>query len=215
MAWPGVWIICGLLGLAAPGAAGAQTSTAPESVATTVRAAAPTNAATVTAELARWRGSGRLLDVKVGELGGVGSDVVLAVLDPIAPADARLGEGPGRIALLLTRDDRGELREVARNDRLVPCAQCGGIAGDPYSYAVVEPGAFTIITEGGSRERWSNAYSFAWEPARRTWILQRVRRKVTDRLTGRHRELTLTARDFGTLDFSNVDPAMLPQPALR
>ncbi|EEI47600.1 hypothetical protein HMPREF0693_2460, partial [Proteus mirabilis ATCC 29906] len=38
----------------------------------------------------------------------------------------------------------------------MPCSTRGGLAGDPFAYAMVEEGTFSVITNGGSRERWSS-----------------------------------------------------------
>lgn len=210
---PTCLVACGLLAMAMAGDARGDPPERPAPSDTTAAGARLRTTPSADA----WKslvGSDRILDAKPGELAGAGSDAVLVVLDPPGSPGARLGEGPRRIVLVFLRDHSGAWRVAARNDRLVPCAQCGGIAGDPYSYATVGPAGFTIITEGGARAHWSNAYSFAWQPAQRTWTLQRVVRRITDRVTSRQASLVLTPDDFGVIDFADTDPAALPQVAL-
>lgn len=50
------------------------------------------------------------------------------------PAMKILGEGPSRSILMLIRDSNGPLHKATENDKIVPCAQHDGIAGDPLSY---------------------------------------------------------------------------------
>jgi hypothetical protein len=56
----------------------------------------------------------------------------------------------------------------------------GGLAGDPFAYAMVEKGTFSVITNGGSRERWSSTYRFRYAPADKACWVDGVRRKVVD-----------------------------------
>lgn len=159
-------------------------------------------------------GNNRLLDAKTGDINGDGKPDILLVLDPPVTGSEKLGEGHSRSVLLLMRNASGQLEKAAQNDKLVPCAQCGGIAGDPYSYTQAGNGQFTVVTEGGSREHWSNEYSFSYAQAQDGWLLHEVKREVTDQETGKHKILDLTPKDFGTVRFQDFDPAALPEVTL-
>ncbi|MEW9625584.1 hypothetical protein [Rhodanobacter geophilus] len=165
-------------------------------------------------DLKAFVGNNRLLDSKTGDLDDSGRPGALLVLDPLAEGFGKLGEGPSRTVLLLVRNASGQLEKAAQNAKMVPCAQCGGIAGDPYSYAQVSKGQFTVVTEGGSREHWSNEYTFAYAPTQKDWQLHEVKREVTDQETGKHKALDLTPKDFGTMRFQDFDPATLPEVTL-
>jgi hypothetical protein len=146
-----------------------------------------------------------------GDLTGAGhSDALLIVSAPAKPGE-KLGEGAPRTVVLVVQDENGDLREVARNNKIVPCARCGGLAGDPYGYARIDKAAFLISVSGGSRERWAEDYSFRYDPAQQTWLLDRVVREVTDTETDANKRTELTSKEFGSIAFASFDPASLPQ----
>ncbi len=156
----------------------------------------------------------KLLDSQQGDLDGRGGGALL-VIDPPASGGEKLGEGEPRTVLLLTRDGAGALREAARNARIVPCARCGGTAGDPFGYARIDQGGFTLAVSGGSRERWSDAYTFRFDPARNGWLLDKAVREVIDNASEEYKRLELDGADFGDVTFSEFDPAALPQARLE
>lgn len=156
-----------------------------------------------------------LLDTVRGDLTGRGSADALIVLSPATTDGQALGDGQARTVVLLTRDASGNLQKVAENARIVPCERCGGMAGDPYAYALIEAGTVTLAMAGGSRQRWFHDYIFRYVPQRATWQLAKVVRGVTDTQTDLQRHAELTAADFGDIDFADFDPASLPPaPAL-
>ncbi|WP_099560781.1 hypothetical protein, partial [Stenotrophomonas maltophilia] len=107
-----------------------------------------------------------LLEAVRGDLTGNGFQDQLLVIDQPPPEGLLPGEhGPNRVLLLLLGDATGRWQLAARNDKLVPCSTRGGIAGDPFAYVTIEDGAFSVITNGGSRERWSSVYTFRYAPA--------------------------------------------------
>ena len=155
-------------------------------------------------------GGVKLLDSKTGDLNGDGKLDALLVIDPPTSGNEKLGEGPARTVLLLVRDATGTLQKTAQNDKIVPCAQCGGIAGDPYSYTQLADNGFTIVTEGGSRQHWSNEYTFAYSAEQKDWLLREVKREVVDQDTGKQKKLDLTPQQFGVIKFKDFDPSTLP-----
>lgn len=156
-----------------------------------------------------------LVDSVQGDLTGHGSSDALIVFASASSGRERLGEGPARTIVLMKRDARGRLQQAAENARIVPCARCGGIAGDPYGYARIEGGTFTVAVSGGSRERWFSDYVFRYAAEHGTWQLDRVVRGVTDTQTGVQKHAELTAVDLGQVEFSQFDPETLPAaPAL-
>jgi hypothetical protein len=160
--------------------------------------------------LARFVPAGyRLVDATQGALTGPGTQGAVLVIEAIADPASQRGEGARRQVILVARDPGDALRVVGHNDRIVPCSTCGGVAGDPYGYTQVGAGRFTIATGGGSRERWADDYTFAYEPAARRFVLDGVKRSVTDTHTDAHRVVTGDPRDFGVIAFDDFDPGQL------
>lgn len=156
----------------------------------------------------------KLLDTQVGDLTGEGSGGALVVLDHDAHESAS-GQKASRTLMLVARDSQGHLQTLARNDKMIPCARCGGVSGDPYSYSRLTPGRFTVVTEGGSREHWWNEFSFKYAPKLNTWILDTAVRGVTDKATGRRKQINLTGKNLGVVKLNDFDPSSLPQVKLK
>ncbi len=156
-------------------------------------------------------GNAKILDSQQGDLKGNGGRGAVLVLDHPGAGNEKLGEGEPRTLLLLTRDGAGKLQKVGKNDRIVPCAQCGGMTGDPFGYVQVGEGRFTVLTEGGSRERWSNEYTFKYSAEEQDWMLEKTVRTVTDMETGEEKNIELTSKEFGSVHFEAFDPAVLPK----
>jgi hypothetical protein len=159
-------------------------------------------------------GGARILDSKFGDIGADGRMGAVLVLDPPSTGYGKLGEGAARDVVILARDAAGHLRKVASNKQLVPCETCGGIAGDPYGYMRVAAGQFTIVIGGGSRERWTDAYTFTYVGAKKDWFVSSVVRKVVDTDTDKEKHVDLTAKELGTVSFSDFDPSTLPEVTL-
>lgn len=151
----------------------------------------------------------RKVDLTRGALTGAGTDGAVLIVEESDAASNQLGEGAKRQVILLARGEDNALRVMGRNDRLVPCATCGGMAGDPYAGTRVQAGRFTIATAGGSRERWSNDYVFVYEPAARRFVLDSAKRSVIDTLSDAHAEATGDAQDLGVITFDDFDPEQI------
>lgn len=152
------------------------------------------------------------VDIVRGDLAGDGLQGAVLITASHTPTDAKLGEGSPRTVLILRSDSSGNLKEMERNEKIVPCQNCGGLAGDPYGYARIDKGSFIIATSGGSRERWANEYTFAFEQQHSTWQLQKAVRTLADTTTEQINRIELTPDDFGVISFSNFDPKALPTP---
>lgn len=159
-------------------------------------------------------GGSRILESQKGDLNNDGRPDALLVLDPPAPANAKLGEGPSRDVVLLIRDASGQLQKVASNAHIVPCEECGGTSGDPFGYSKVAPGSFTIVNGGGGREHWSDEYTFTYSADKKDWFASQVTRRVEDRETGKQKSIQLTAKDLGQVSFEKFDPSHLPEVTL-
>lgn len=160
-------------------------------------------------------GGSKILDAQTGDLTGAGRNDALLVLDPPGSSNQKLGEGPSRNVVLLVRDANGQLQKFAHNDRIVPCASCGGIAGDPFGYVRLEPGQFTIVNGGGGREHWADEFTFKYVPEQKDWLIARVVRRVEDRETGEKKVIDLTGSTLGTVKFQDFDPSHLPEAELH
>jgi hypothetical protein len=153
----------------------------------------------------------KILDSKTGDLNGDGAPDALLVLDPPTRGSEKLGEGPPRTVLLLVRNASGTLQQATQNNKIVPCAQCGGIAGDPFGYIRLKSNGFTIVNGGGDREHWTNEYTFTYSSASRNWLLDHVLLRVVDKENGREKHRELTAKDLGAIKFQDFDPSTLPE----
>ena len=151
----------------------------------------------------------RLVDAVQGALTSTGTQGAVLIVEPENATPARLGEGAGRQVLVIAPDASGALRVMGRNGRIVPCATCGGMAGDPYGYTRIASGGFTVAVGGGSRERWSADYTFAYEPAAKRFVVDTVTRRVVDTLTDERSETSADAQDLGVITFEDFDPAQL------
>ena len=69
-------------------------------------------------------------------------------------------QAPRRVVLQAVHSD-GRVQELARNDRLVPCAGCGGLAGDPYAYSRFDDRGLDIVIGAGAPTAVGNALTKA------------------------------------------------------
>ncbi|NID13966.1 hypothetical protein [Luteibacter yeojuensis] len=159
-------------------------------------------------------GGAKILESTSGDLKGDGSTGVVLILAPPSAGVPESTEAPFRTVKILVRDNAGKLQEVVSNARLVPCATCGGIAGDPYGYTRIERGNFTVAIGGGSRERWSDEFTFTYVAARKNWFVTHAIRRVEDQDTGARKVIDLNAGDLGDIAFGDFDPSRLPEVAL-
>lgn len=155
----------------------------------------------------------RILESVAGDLTGEGDAGVLLVIDAPLTGAERLGEGYWREIALLLWDDAGQLYRASTNTRLVPSALCGGLAGDPYAYSTVAKGKFTIVVSGGSREIWTDEFTFAYVSDKKDWFVCRVTRRVVDTDTDQTRRLDLRTGEMGSVAFADFDPRHLPEVA--
>lgn len=137
------------------------------------------------------------------------------VVDPVHSGSEMLGEGSARIVMLLIRDATGQLHNLKQNDALVPCEQCGGLAGDPFGYVQAKNDTFTIAIGGGSRERWWAEYTFSYAPDLEDWLLHKIERGVSDQFSDKKKLETLGPKDFGRMRFADFDPSRLPDLILQ
>jgi hypothetical protein len=147
--------------------------------------------------------------LEAGDLNADGrKDLILVTSEPI-PEGAAWEEGAGeRSVLILVREAGGSLRLAARNDNVVLCRNCGGVFGDPFAGVEVRGTRFTINNYGGSNDRWSYSYTFAYSPRDRTWQLVRVVDESFHALdpknTTRRRTYT-PPKNFGLITFADFD----------
>jgi uncharacterized protein YecT (DUF1311 family) len=154
-------------------------------------------------------GDSKILAYQVGFINNdIFPDAVL-VLDPADKGDNSGKEAP-RTVLLLTRDGSGQLRMTSKNDKIVPCAKCGGMkSDDPFMLMRVAKNRFFVATGGGSREVWSDIYVFEYSSSQKDWLLSDVRRSVSDTLTNKQKQIELKSKDFGVIKFSDFNPDIL------
>jgi hypothetical protein len=149
-----------------------------------------------------------------GDLNGDSKPDELVVLDSSTNENKNSDGRDPRTVLLLIRDTNGSLREMAKNDKIVPCSECGGSLGDPFGYIRIDNNLFVIAIEGGSRWRWSSEYTFGYATEMDDWIIQKVDRGVYDSISQETVSRTFTPDDFGRISFSDFDPSTIPEVVL-
>lgn len=134
--------------------------------------------------------------------------------DVVVAVDGSSGDAKTpRSILLFVRDAEGQLRLAARNDHIVPCAECGGSLGEPGVHLVSRSGSFVLRTEGGTGWHWSNEYSFEHAGSDR-WQLVSVSRTRTHRTSHETSSSTRTPGDFGQVDFVDFNPETIDDTSL-
>jgi hypothetical protein len=106
-----------------------------------------------------------------------------------------------RPLLIILRQKDGSLKQVARNDSVVLCYNCGGAFGDPYAGISIKNGYFSIEHYGGSSWKWERVITFKYDKKANNWFLHRdgtIRYQPSNEIGG---EEILTTKDFGKVEF--------------
>ena len=158
----------------------------------------------------------RALCAAGADLNGDGLRDYLLVLEKVSERTYDPGkEGGERPLLVVVREPGGGLRVAARNDRLVYCAACGGVFGDPFEGVEARGETFTVYHYGGAGWRWRADYTFRYVPAAGTWRLAKVvelhyHAAEPDKLQQR----TFIAPDhFGEIDLADFHPDRWKRPS--
>jgi hypothetical protein len=138
---------------------------------------------------------------------GLRDYVLILEKEKASPTDKEIDEAQ-RPLLVLVQQKSGVLAVAARNDRLVYCASCGGVFGDPFASLEVKKNRFVVRHYGGSNWRWTADYSFAWSRLHRSWELVRVEEtsfhtSSPDKVT---RHVAVPPRNFGRIALADFDP---------
>ncbi|HEX6373974.1 MAG TPA: hypothetical protein VF006_33910 [Longimicrobium sp.] len=122
-----------------------------------------------------------------------------------------------RPLLVVLRRPGGTLHVAARNDRVVYCAGCGGVFGDPFEGVEVGTATFTVLHYGGSAWRWRADYTFRYAPRARTWRLTKVVELSYHTLDLDKMEETIFVApdDFGDVDLADFHPERWKRPSSR
>ena len=148
--------------------------------------------------------------IETGDLNKDGrKDHILVVSEPV-DENAAWEEGAGeRSVMILVREPGGELRLAGRNDLVVLCRNCGGVFGDPFAGVSIRGSSFTVNNYGGSNDRWSYSYTFAYSRRDSTWQLVRVEDESFHALDPKHttkRRVYTPPKNFGLINFADFDP---------
>ena len=111
-----------------------------------------------------------MLDYITGDLNGDKRMDAILVLR-VSGEDTSFADDIIRPAMLLIRQPNGKLKIEKRNDKMIMCAHCGGVFGDPYAGITIKNKGFVLNFYGGSNDRWSYEYSFAYDTQKKTWVL--------------------------------------------
>lgn len=149
-----------------------------------------------------------VLELATGDLDGDGRADAVLVLKRLDEDEAGGDEELPRPLLVLVRQPDGRLRQAGRNDKVVYCSSCGGVMGDPFQGVEVAARSFTVEHYGGSAHRWGNAYTFAYDAARRDWFVEREHSFGFHAMDpeGTQSEETLTREQLGDLPLGTYDP---------
>ena len=148
--------------------------------------------------------------LETGDLNADGRKDHILVTSEVVREDAAWEEGAGeRSVLILIRETNGALRLAAQNDGVIYCRNCGGVFGDPFAGVNIRGTSFTINNYGGSNDRWSYSYTFAYSRRDRTWQLVRVEDESFHTLDPKHtmrRRIYTAPKSFGLINFADFDP---------
>jgi hypothetical protein len=84
------------------------------------------------------------------------------------------GEDGGlpRPIFLILQDASKKYKVVKKSEKIIMCAGCGGMMGDPFSgIEINRDGTFSIQHYGGSSWRWSKDATFRFDNAKNNWVL--------------------------------------------
>lgn len=154
-----------------------------------------------------------VFDTAAGNLNLDNVDDVVMVLQRSAQDTLATEEDTeARPVLLLIGQGNGQYKQVARNDQLVYCADCGGIMGDPYSGITIKKGYFSIEHLGGSAWRWTRITTFKYSPTDSTWYLHRDGGDYYHSTEPEKAKRSVrTVKDFGRIAFQAFSPDATPK----
>lgn len=90
-----------------------------------------------------------------------------------------MDDSADRPMLLLISNEAGNYEQVARNDKAILCAGCGGMLGDPFQQIAIKDGYFTIEHFGGSADRWARYSTFKYDTAKKDWLWHKDATELT------------------------------------
>lgn len=152
-------------------------------------------------------GGMRILASAKGDINNDENPDVVVVLE--MNGEEQTAKDAPRTVLLLVRDASGILHEESRNDKIVPCADCGGMFGDPFSSISTKNDSITVVNEGGAGVSWVDEFTFT-HVLDDGWRLSKAVRSVTQRGTPETSRISLSEKDFGSISFEAFDPKILP-----
>jgi hypothetical protein len=140
------------------------------------------------------------------------ADVVMVLQRSAKDTLATEVDTEARPVLLLIGQGNGQYKQVARNDQLVYCADCGGMMGDPYSGITIKKGYFSIEHLGGSAWRWTRITTFKYSPTDSTWYLHRDGGDYYHSTEPEKTKRSVrTVKDFGRIEFQAFFPDATPK----
>lgn len=160
----------------------------------------------------------RALCAAGADLNGDGVGDYVLVLEKVSERTYDPGKAQGeRPMLVVVREPGGALRVAARNDRLVYCAACGGVFGDPFEGVEARAETFTVYHYGGSAWRWRADYTFRYVPDAGTWRLAKViELSYHTADPDKMQRTTFIAPDhFGEIDLADFHPERWKRPSAR
>ena len=140
---------------------------------------------------------------KAADLNGDGlSDYVL-----ISESDAEANKGE-RSLRLITRQSDKSLKLVKENNKVVLCATCGGVMGDPLDAVTAKSRLLMVRHQGGSNTRWVNNVSFGYSHVDNTWQVTRIDEGTWSSVEPNKitRVRFTPPKDFGKIDIADFDP---------
>jgi hypothetical protein len=148
------------------------------------------------------------LAFETADLDRDGRPDAILVLDPIVKdGEDRFAERPRPLLVLVGQAD-GSYREAARNAKVVYCAACGGVMGDPFQGVSAGPGTFTVHNAGGSAWRWGVDYTFGYSRRDTAWQLVKVVETSfhASDPKGPTETVSRPPKAFGKIDLAAFDP---------
>jgi hypothetical protein len=143
----------------------------------------------------------QIFDTASGDFNSDGFIDYLIVLKSAEESANSSGERP---LILLAGAAKGKFSFVARNDRVVLCATCGGVFGDPYQKVSINGAFLTVEHSIGGNWQWSRTITFKYNKEKKEILLHEdITKSYPSYAQNKQKSMASNKADFGNLPFTS------------
>jgi len=121
-----------------------------------------------------------ILDIQKGDLNKDKRKDLVVVLEQ--ETDISGYKDKKRIMLVYFKTSDNKFKKSVENKKIILCAKCGGIKGDPYGGVRIDRGSLVITNAGGSRYLWE--YNHRYRHQNGDWYLIGLTESSQDNILG-------------------------------